>query len=293
MFAQLSKGQNLKLLPTMPHDEVSEGLFPFLFFNNDYFLNYVAIFSFCILARGAVKDATKWFTCLRGHSYAIGECGQPRQLGKCPCGAKIGGDNYAFADTGNNVQLQPQADLTDKTRHGYILGPADQMEKEKLIGIREINSLEVIVLRFMLHASIYLGTLSQTTEPKVKQLISCRPANVQKFLMDHMKLNMRQLGKTLNKNEEHAQLILHKTLMQMTRRHEAPKNNEWAEKNSLMAFETDFAKKLIRPLVQNLDQDMESLRKRFNEDVEGAKSATILVLEEEGEKVHILVDKLL
>ena len=100
-----------------------------------------------------------------------------------------------------------------------------------------------------------------------------------------MKLNMRQLGKTLNKNDEYAQLILHKTLMQMTKRHEAPKNNEWAEKNSLMAFETDFTKKLIRPLVQNLDQDMESLRKRFNEDVEGAKSATILVLEEEGEKV--------
>ena len=146
-------------------------------------------------------------------------------------------------------------------------------------------SLEVIVLRFILHASIYLGTLSKTTEPKVKQLISCQPANVQKFLMDHMKLNMRQLGKTLNKNDEYAQLILHKTLMQMTKRHEAPKNNEWAEKNSLMAFETDFAKKLIRPLVQNLDQDMESLRKRFNEDVEGAKSATILVLEEEGEKV--------
>lgn len=156
----------------------------------------------------------------------------------------------------------------------------------RLIIFLFLYSLEVIILRFILHASIYLGTLNKTTEPKIKQLISCQPANVQKFLMDHMKLNMRQLGKTLNRNEEYAQLILHKTLLQMTIKHEGLKNNnEWAEKKSLMAFETDFSKKLIRPLVVNLDQDMESLRKRFNEDVEGSKSATILVLEEEDEKV--------
>ena len=34
MFSQLSKGQNLKLLPTMPHDEASEGLFPVFFLKN-------------------------------------------------------------------------------------------------------------------------------------------------------------------------------------------------------------------------------------------------------------------
>ena len=50
----------------------------------------ILILNFLFLARGAVKDATKWFTCQKGHSYAIGDCGQPRQLGKCPCGAKIG-----------------------------------------------------------------------------------------------------------------------------------------------------------------------------------------------------------
>ena len=37
---------------------------------------------------------------------------------------------------------------------GYILGPSDQMEKERLIGIREINSLGVVVLRFVLHVSL-------------------------------------------------------------------------------------------------------------------------------------------
>lgn len=38
---------------------------------------------------------------------------------------------------------------------GYILGPSDQMETERLIGIREINSLGVAVLRFVLHVSLF------------------------------------------------------------------------------------------------------------------------------------------
>ena len=63
-------------------------------------------------------QATKWFMCREGHPYAIGDCGQPKQLGKCPCGAPIGGNNYAFVETGFNVERQQQADLTDKTRDG-------------------------------------------------------------------------------------------------------------------------------------------------------------------------------
>ena len=98
MFAALSKGQpgNYKYLPTMPHDDLIE----------------------VTAALTGNRQATRWFMCENGHPYAIGDCGQPKQLGKCPCGAAIGGNNYAFADTGNNAQQQRQADLTDKTRDG-------------------------------------------------------------------------------------------------------------------------------------------------------------------------------
>ena len=99
MFASLSRCQlRDRMLPTMPHDDISE-------------------------ARGGVRDARKWFMCKQGHAYAIGDCGQPVEVGKCPCGAPIGGGNYAFTDTGNNVQRQTQANLADQTRDGYILGP--------------------------------------------------------------------------------------------------------------------------------------------------------------------------
>ena len=95
----MSKGQpgNYKYLPTMPHDDLVE----------------------ITATLGKVRgQATKWFMCREGHPYAIGDCGQPKQLGKCPCGAPIGGNNYAFVETGFNVERQQQADLTDKTRDG-------------------------------------------------------------------------------------------------------------------------------------------------------------------------------
>ena len=54
-------------LPTMPHDDTFE-------------------------ATQGAQGVTKWFRCQKGHPYGIGDCGQPRQLARCPCGAPIGGD---------------------------------------------------------------------------------------------------------------------------------------------------------------------------------------------------------
>ena len=36
-----------------------------------------------------------WYRCIRGHSFAIGECGMPMELAKCPAyGAGIGGQSH-------------------------------------------------------------------------------------------------------------------------------------------------------------------------------------------------------
>ena len=40
-----------------------------------------------------------WYKCPNGHPYAIGECGGPQQVGKCPdCGATIGGQQHRLAE---------------------------------------------------------------------------------------------------------------------------------------------------------------------------------------------------
>jgi hypothetical protein len=57
-LATNARNCNGLFLPTMDHDEAFE-------------------------ARNAVRDATQWYTCSKGHSYAIGDCGQPNQTGRC------------------------------------------------------------------------------------------------------------------------------------------------------------------------------------------------------------------
>ena len=260
LFANL--GQNICLggmLPTMPHDEVSETV-------------------------KGVKDATKWFKCRAGHAYSIGDCGQPRQVGKCPCGEPIGGANYAFVDTGFNVQQQPQANVVEQTTDGYTLGPADQMVNQQ-IGVREINGFEVVVLRFILNSAMWLG--SGRKDGNIRKIVSCQPLDPRQFFRDHIALNLRQIAQKLGKNEEYAQLLLHKILMMMaTQSNPLKGTNEWATKDTLRKWEVDFAAKFIRPLVDKdvLQKSMDNLVNEFKKDLEGAESAILLVLEEEGDQ---------
>ncbi|KAF1948505.1 hypothetical protein CC80DRAFT_431428 [Byssothecium circinans] len=47
--------------------------------------------------RGIATNARHWYNCENGHSFAIGECGMPMPIARCPeCGARIGGRNHQF-----------------------------------------------------------------------------------------------------------------------------------------------------------------------------------------------------
>ncbi|KAJ6185870.1 hypothetical protein N7519_007171 [Penicillium mononematosum] len=44
---------------------------------------------------GIATNSGHWYNCINGHPFAIGECGMPTELAKCPeCGARIGGQNH-------------------------------------------------------------------------------------------------------------------------------------------------------------------------------------------------------
>ena len=79
------------------------------------------------------------------------------------------------------------------------------------MGVREIGSLEVGIIRFFLHASMYLACTDEK-EQAVKKIISCQPKNTKEFLENHLKDNLTQIGKMLGKNEEYAQLLLMKVM---------------------------------------------------------------------------------
>ncbi|KAF9729289.1 hypothetical protein PMIN01_12979 [Paraphaeosphaeria minitans] len=45
--------------------------------------------------RGIASHSGHWYNCANGHPFAIGECGMPMQLARCPeCGAPIGGSQH-------------------------------------------------------------------------------------------------------------------------------------------------------------------------------------------------------
>lgn len=44
---------------------------------------------------GIATHSGHWYNCVNGHPFAIGECGMPMQLARCPeCGAPVGGQNH-------------------------------------------------------------------------------------------------------------------------------------------------------------------------------------------------------
>ncbi|KAJ5926867.1 hypothetical protein N7516_008640 [Penicillium verrucosum] len=44
---------------------------------------------------GMATNSGHWYNCINGHPFAIGECGMPMELARCPeCGAHIGGHNH-------------------------------------------------------------------------------------------------------------------------------------------------------------------------------------------------------
>ncbi|CAI7603373.1 unnamed protein product [Penicillium glandicola] len=44
---------------------------------------------------GIATNSGHWYNCINGHPFAIGECGMPMELAKCPqCGAAIGGQHH-------------------------------------------------------------------------------------------------------------------------------------------------------------------------------------------------------
>jgi hypothetical protein len=193
----------------------------------------------------------------------------------------LGGLSHALADP-QGVQVGHGTQFKDNTRIGHVLGPAGNQGTN--IGVREMSSLDVVVTRFVLHASMWIGCVSN--EPTIRGCIVGSPeeTQTQKFLMDHMRMNIQQLATILGKNEEYAQLLLHKVLYSMVTsdaRHQG--QDEWSSKAAVMEFETDFAKEIIRPLLNGLDGNMVNLRALFKADLDGAKSAILSVVEEEGD----------
>ncbi len=143
--------------------------------------------------------------------------------------------------------------------------------------MRELNSLEVVIVRFFLHLAMFSsGDLEQ-----IKKVISCQPKDVGHFLMSHLRNDLAQLSKILNRDEETAQLYMMRVLRDVGRNSDRATGQEWNDKMTLGKWEVDFAKKFVRPIKEReIDVDLQNLQAKFKKDLDGAKSATLIILEE-------------
>ncbi|KAH6616003.1 hypothetical protein B0J18DRAFT_403352 [Chaetomium sp. MPI-SDFR-AT-0129] len=57
---------------------------------------------------GFATHSGRWYTCVNGHPFAIGECGMPMEIARCPeCGEAIGGQNHmAMAGTQRDEEME-------------------------------------------------------------------------------------------------------------------------------------------------------------------------------------------
>jgi hypothetical protein len=48
---------------------------------------------------GIATHSGHWYNCENGHPFAIGDCGMPMELARCPeCGAQVGGQHHRAVD---------------------------------------------------------------------------------------------------------------------------------------------------------------------------------------------------
>ena len=45
-----------------------------------------------------------WYKCAEGHVYAINNCGEPQQTGKCFCGGEIGGIKHTLSQGNRRLE---------------------------------------------------------------------------------------------------------------------------------------------------------------------------------------------
>ena len=243
-LATNSRNCALLFLPTMPHDETLE-------------------------TKTAAGANLRWYSCSKGHFYAIGECGRPTQQSICPdCNEPIGGLNHAFV---RNVQpVQPP---TDQTRPGHVLGEARVGTRS--VTVRETGGLEVAVIRFLLHSSMYHECQTQPLD--VLSIITPRlPAvdAVEEFVANHLLLNLKQISDCLGKSENDAIVLLHQVISRLGKVRCIGGDWRLDQKAKVKTWEVEFVKQYIKPAHGCLENDIVRQRTAVSDDKEEA--ATVL-----------------
>ncbi|CAH2291483.1 E3 ubiquitin- ligase RNF213 [Pelobates cultripes] len=215
--------------------------------------------------KGAVKEQLTWYVCRNGHYSAVGECGQPMQLGKCvDCNEVVGGQNHA-----PHAGFQRTQDNVDRTQTGHVLGNPEQ-RGVSVAPDRNVPAPVFIILRLVTHLAMLLGAEEdlQSTSDIVKPPVP----DLRNFLLRHIARDLAQLRSTLGKSADETTTVIHlviyrlfQTTQQQPGHWPVRFNETWSTKDGRNNWEIQM-NHLIGPVLQTLNEDLRKVNEMIRND---------------------------
>ncbi|XP_070197743.1 E3 ubiquitin-protein ligase rnf213-alpha-like isoform X2 [Littorina saxatilis] len=243
LLALIQRPEDMRMsyLPTMPQDDVDQIIRALGIDHSKTMDDY-----------NARNETPKLWQCPRGHRYAIGNCGNPNGVGRCPeCGVIIGGKDYNQAAEGNQIAL-----VRDSTQPGHTLGAVTHRSREA-VPERGMSAAACTVLRFLTHAALYISASQPGQAGAVSQMV--RPAieggHVIVFLWGHLRKDLQVLQSALGRSCDDVYLLLHHLCHQLV---ELPTVHCWhpllQSKEEREKWEKSFTENYVQPVLQHMDR---------------------------------------
>ncbi|KAI8484072.1 hypothetical protein Bbelb_381900 [Branchiostoma belcheri] len=243
-LARVSTEQNANVisqahyLPTMPDDPLPE------------------------LKKALANQEVGWYQCPKGHHYIIGDCTRPAVVGKCHCGAGIGGTGHTLL-TGN----RPGRD-DDATSTGHIMGAARDRPVDP-IPERQLSTFSTVIIRLVLHAAMLSGA-NRNLQP-FTNFVRPLPTDIPDFLWRHLNHDLDDLARVLGRSIDDATLLVH-ILLTMVSQHGNKSgmtgvwNVAWTSVQGRKNWEDAFNNVYIKPLLQDLDNKLQEANRLVDGD---------------------------
>ncbi|KAL5256277.1 hypothetical protein ACHWQZ_G011489 [Mnemiopsis leidyi] len=182
-----------------------------------------------------------WYKCAGGHVYAINNCGEPQEKGKCFCGGEIGGMKHTLSK--GNQRLETYK-FSEK---GYNLPPIGFLSS--VDSERNLKSLSLSFLRWLIHAS-YVVSPKITSCGKVFGLDD--KDNVASYLKQRLENDLTGIQTTLGKNPEDTQIWMVTAIKHMFL-HTDSFNHDYSVRDGRNQLE-DVYLRMITPIIERADE---------------------------------------
>ncbi|XP_062570766.1 E3 ubiquitin-protein ligase RNF213-like isoform X2 [Saccostrea cucullata] len=147
-----------------------------------------------------------WYRCPNGHPYAVGDCGNPTQLGHCyQCKAEIGGQSSKLK--GDNVKDTG----SDFSQPGHILGSPDGRGSHAM-SERTLSPASTTLLRLITHIAMFIGA-NEHLDDVCGLIQPVIPSDmVPDFLWEHISKDIDILRTSLDRSIDDLFMFLHSTI---------------------------------------------------------------------------------